>query len=119
MAVEIVDVPEARRFEARLTGEGGEDGEDGEGGEGAGEKPRVAGYAEYLRTPELIVFVHTEVDPDREGQGIGSSLARVSLDAAREAGLRVLATCPFYAGWIGRHPEYADLLYQSRSRVTD
>ncbi|RKN11900.1 GNAT family N-acetyltransferase [Streptomyces radicis] len=110
MAVEIVDVPEARRFEARLTGQDGR---------GEGEGAKVAGFAEYLRTPELIVFLHTEVDPAHEGQGIGSTLARVSLDAAREAGLRVLATCPFYAGWIGHHPEYADLLYQSRSRVAD
>lgn len=44
---------------------------------------------------------------------------RTSLDEARTAGLRVLATCPFYAGWIERHPEYADLLYQARSQVRD
>lgn len=31
----------------------------------------------------------------------------------------MLATCPFYAAWIGRHPEYADLLYQARSKVSD
>lgn len=102
MTVEIVDVPEGRRYEARV-----------------GQKPEVAGFAEYIRTAELIAFVHTEVAPEHEGQGIGSALVRTSLDEARAAGLRVLATCPFYAGWIGHHPEYADLLYQTRSKVSD
>ncbi|WP_326646886.1 MULTISPECIES: N-acetyltransferase [unclassified Streptosporangium] len=47
------------------------------------------------------------------------SLVRVSPDAAREAGLSVPAVCPFYLAWISRHPEYADLLFQNRSRVSD
>ncbi|WP_306317098.1 MULTISPECIES: GNAT family N-acetyltransferase [unclassified Streptomyces] len=110
MAVKIVDVPEKRRYEALLD-EGADDG--------SGERSAVAGHAEYIRTPELIAFVHTEVEPGHEGQGIGSSLVRTSLDEARDAGLRVLATCPFYADWINRHPEYADLLYQARSKVSD
>ncbi|MFM9441249.1 GNAT family N-acetyltransferase [Streptomyces acidiscabies] len=102
MTVEVVDAHEARRYEARIDG----------GSE-------VAGFAEYIRTAELIVFVHTEVSPAHEGQGIGSALARTSLDEARAAGLRVLATCPFYSAWIDRHPAYADLLYQNRSSVSD
>lgn len=102
MTVKVVDVPEERRYEARVGGQG-----------------EVAGFAQYIRTAELIAFVHTEVAPEYEGQGIGSALARASLDEARAAGLRVLATCPFYAGWIARHPEYADLLYQARSKVAD
>ncbi|MFI1359858.1 GNAT family N-acetyltransferase [Streptomyces sp. NPDC020898] len=100
--IKVIDVPEARRYEARLDG-----------------ASAVAGFAEYIRTAELIAFVHTEVAPEHEGKGVGSELARTSLDEARAAGLRVLATCPFYAGWIHRHPEYADLLYQARSKVKD
>lgn len=102
MTVKVIDMPKARRYEAQVNGE-----------------PGAAGFAEYIRTAELIAFVHTEVAPEHEGQGIGSALAQTSLDEARAAGLRVLATCPFYAGWIGRHPEYADLLYQARSKVID
>ncbi|WP_026004203.1 GNAT family N-acetyltransferase [Streptomyces sp. AA1529] len=102
MSVEVSDAPEARRYEARGRGESG-----------------VAGVAEYLRTPELIAFVHTEVSSEHEGRGVGAALARTALDEARAANLRVLATCPFFAGWIDRHPEYRDLLYQSRSRVSD
>ncbi|GGV42802.1 N-acetyltransferase [Actinomadura cremea] len=102
MAVEVSDVPEAKRYEARVDGE-----------------PEVAGVAEYIRTTELVAFVHTEVAPEYEGRGVGSALVRTALDEARAAGLGVLPTCPFFAGWIARHPEYRDLLYQSRSKVSD
>ncbi|CAL9618001.1 hypothetical protein SUDANB121_05799 [Nocardiopsis dassonvillei] len=99
MAVEVSDAPEAKRYEARVDG-------------GTG----VAGVAEYIRTAELVAFVHTEVSPEYEGRGVGSALARTALDGARAADLRVLATCPFFAGWIARHPEYQDLLYGSHGR---
>jgi predicted GNAT family acetyltransferase len=102
MAVEVKDVPEAKRYEARQEGES-----------------EVVGIAEYIRTAELVAFVHTEVPQKFEGKGVGAALARASLDEARAANLRVLAICPFFAGWIARHPEYQDLLYQSRSKVTD
>ncbi|MFD7408529.1 GNAT family N-acetyltransferase [Streptomyces sp. NPDC059866] len=102
MAVEVSNRPEAKRYEARVDG-----------------KLEVAGVAEYIRTAELIAFVHTEVEPEYEGKGVGSALVRTALDEARASGLRVLATCPFFAGWIARHPEYQDLLYQSRSKVSD
>lgn len=102
MVVSVIDVPEAKRYEARVDGEA-----------------KLAGIAEYIRTPELVAFVHTEVYPAYEGRGVGAALARAALDEARAAGLLVLPTCPFFAGWIARHPEYQDLVYQSRSRVSD
>ncbi|WP_151479957.1 GNAT family N-acetyltransferase [Streptomyces albicerus] len=102
MAVEVSDLPDAKRYEARVDGE-----------------LKVAGVAEYIRTTELVAFVHTEVAAEYEGRGVGSALVRTALDEARASGLRVLATCPFFAGWISRHPEYQDLLYQSRSKVSD
>lgn len=102
MTVEVKDVPEAKRYEARQDGQS-----------------ELAGIAEYIRTAELVAFVHTEVPPKYEGHGVGAALARAALDEARAANLRVLAICPFFAGWIARHPEYQDLVYQSRSRVTD
>ncbi|GGR01189.1 GNAT family N-acetyltransferase [Streptomyces pilosus] len=102
MTVDVRDAPEAKRYEARVAGES-----------------KVAGIAQYIRTTELIAFVHTEVAAEYEGAGVGSALVRTALDEARAANLRVLATCPFFAGWISRHPEYQDLLYQSRSKVSD
>jgi uncharacterized protein len=71
---------------------------------------RVAGFARYQRTADVINFFHTEVDPEFEGQGLGSALASGALDDVRAGGGRALATCPFISAYIQRHPEYADLL---------
>ncbi|MFE4970713.1 GNAT family N-acetyltransferase [Kitasatospora sp. NPDC056651] len=85
----------------------------------AWEDDKPAGFAEYLRSEQLVVYPHTVVDPGFEGRGIGSALARAALDDARARGLAVLATCPFIKGWMLRHPEYTDLAYENRSRVAD
>ncbi|MEU8137008.1 GNAT family N-acetyltransferase [Streptodolium elevatio] len=98
--IEVTDNAAENRYEARIDG-------------------KVAGVAEYIRSKGVIAFVHTEVEPQYEGQGVGAALVRSSLDEARTAGLAVLPTCPFYAGWIARHPDYQDVVYKSRSRVTD
>lgn len=94
--VTLTHAPDQSRFEAHREG-------------------ALAGFAEYQLTPDLYVFTHTEVDPSFEGQGIGGALARAALDHVREEGSRtVLAICPFIQAWIGRHPDYADLLYRAR-----
>jgi predicted GNAT family acetyltransferase len=87
MHLDVVDNPRQDRYEAR----------DGDA---------VAGFAAYQRAGHLIVFTHTEVDPSYEGKGVGS-------DDARAKGLPVLPLCPFVKGWIGKHPEYSDLVYAS------
>ncbi|MGK5529791.1 GNAT family N-acetyltransferase [Streptomyces sp. URMC 129] len=80
---------------------------------------QVAGRADYIRTDRLIAFVHTEVLPAHEGKGVGGALARAALEQAREEGLPVLPVCPFIAGWMDRHPEFADLRYRANSSVKD
>lgn len=52
----------------------------------------------------------TIVSPEHGGEGLGSRLVRFALDDVRAHGHRVVATCWFAAGWIERHPDYADLL---------
>jgi len=69
-----------------------------------------AGFAAYRLEPGRIVFTHTEIDDAFEGQGVGSALAAAALDDARARGLRVVPQCPFIAGYIDRHPAYADLV---------
>jgi predicted GNAT family acetyltransferase len=91
MDVEVTDSPERSRYEATVDGS-------------------PAGFAAYRLLGERLVLTHTEVDPDREGQGVGAALARGALDDARERGLMVQPMCPFVAGWIERHPDYADLV---------
>ena len=92
--VETSHNPAEHRYEAHLDGE-------------------LAGFAAYDLTDRVIVFTHTEVEPEFEGHGVGSALARFALDDVRATGThRVLALCPFIKGWIEKHPEYADLLHR-------
>jgi predicted GNAT family acetyltransferase len=69
-----------------------------------------AGFVTYRLSPGVISFLHAEVDPTREGRGIGSRLVHDALDDARARGLTVRPVCPFVAAYIERNPEYADLV---------
>jgi predicted GNAT family acetyltransferase/glutaredoxin len=88
---EVVDVPEASRYELRLGG-------------------RLIGLAAYHRREGRIAFTHTEVDESSEGRGFGSRLAAAALEGARREGLEVVPLCPFIAHYIERHPEYEQLV---------
>ena len=90
MSVEVRDNTDEKRFEAWVDDE-------------------LCGISEYRLRPGAIVFTHTEVLV--EGQGVGSALARRALDAVRAAGERkVVPLCPFIKEWIGKHPDYEDLV---------
>lgn len=65
---------------------------------------------EYMRDRKRIIFTHTGVPPEAEGQGIGAALARAGLDYARSEGFTVRPMCPFIASYVERHPEYQDLV---------
>jgi predicted GNAT family acetyltransferase len=69
-----------------------------------------AGIAMYRRSGNVVTFTHTVVEPAFEGHGVGSTLARTALDAARERGDRVVPRCEFIAGYIDSHAEYGDLV---------
>jgi predicted GNAT family acetyltransferase len=74
----------------------------------------LAGVAVFSLRDGIIEFQHTEVDDAFEGHGVGSALARGALDDVRREGTRtVVATCPFIAEWIERHPDYTDLLEEA------
>lgn len=64
----------------------------------------------YELADDVITFVHTEVPPELGGRGIGSLLVQGALEKVRAEGLRVVPQCPFVKAWIGKHPEYKDLL---------
>jgi predicted GNAT family acetyltransferase len=67
-------------------------------------------FSNYKRDAGTITILHTEVPKQLSGKGIGSALVRGLLDIARAQKLKVVAKCPFVAGYIDKHPEYADLL---------
>jgi len=99
--VQVRDNPDRHRYEAHVEGQ-------------------LAGFAEYQLATDLIVLTHTEVDPAHDGQGVGGALARAAMDDVRARHVKALVICPFILSWIGRHREYADLLYGAPpSRVTD
>lgn len=62
--------------------------------------------ADYHMEDSIIIFTHTNVPPQYEGEGIGSKLARTALEYAGAQGYLVRALCPFMASYIARHPEY-------------
>jgi len=64
----------------------------------------------YKLDGNVITFEHTEVPPELGGKGVGSRLVQGALDQIRAEGLKVVAQCPFVKAWIGKHPDYADLL---------
>jgi predicted GNAT family acetyltransferase len=77
---------------------------------------RVIAFVEYKSRPDRVTLIHTEVDPDFEGQGIGSRLARTVLDDAVARGLRVTLYCPFIRSYVDRHPEYDQYIDAPKSR---
>ena len=66
-------------------------------------------FSNYKRDGGTLTIMHTEVPKELSGKGIGSALVRGLLDIARAQGLKVVPLCPFVAGYIAKHPEYADL----------
>jgi uncharacterized protein len=67
--------------------------------------------AYYRMTPGVITFVHTEVPQALSGRGIGTKLIRGALEMVREQGLKVVPQCPFVWAFMGKNPEYNDLLH--------
>jgi predicted GNAT family acetyltransferase len=87
-AIEVVHAPELRRYEITVDGE-------------------AAGFTEYLDRRGERVFIHTETDRARAGQGLATRLIREALDDTRRTGMPIVARCPFVAAFVKRHPEYA------------
>ncbi|WP_026549241.1 GNAT family N-acetyltransferase [Arthrobacter sp. Br18] len=87
----IADSPEENRYVVRHAGE-------------------AIGFAAYRQAPGRVVFTHTEVDEDIEGQGVGSALVRAALDDVRAKGLGVTPECTFVAAFIREHTGYQDLV---------
>lgn len=88
--IEILHIPEAGLFEARL-----------------GEE---RAQLQYRTEPGKIVFLHTEVPPAFRHHGVAEKLSHAGLEFARERGLAVVPICPYVAAYIRKHPEYQPLV---------
>ncbi len=87
---EVRDNPDRSRFELTVDGK--------------------TAFVEYATEAELLVLLHTEVPAALGGRGVGSTLARGVLEEIRRRGQHIVPRCAFIAGFIGRHPEFADLV---------
>ena len=57
-----------------------------------------------------IDLYRTYVPEVARGRGVAGLLARRALEHARAAGLRVVPTCSYIAGFVDKHPEYSELV---------
>lgn len=87
---DVIDNPTEHRYELTVDG-------------------HLAG-AYYTLADDVITFTHTEVPKELGGRGIGSQLVKGALDDVRARNLKVVAQCPFVAGYIGKHADYSSLL---------
>ena len=95
----VTELPERERFEAR------------------DETGALAGVVTYQMTGPIIIYTHTQVTPEFEGQGAGSVLARAVMDDAKARGRTVVPMCPFLAEWLDKHPEYNAIVARNTRRV--
>jgi predicted GNAT family acetyltransferase len=65
---------------------------------------------EYEMRGDQIIFYHTEVPPELEGQGIANRMAGAALEYAREKSFKVVPACEFIHVYLRRHPEYKSLV---------
>ena len=71
---------------------------------------KAAGCIRYRRLPGAVALVHTEVEPQFEGHGLGGKLVEGALNDIRERGLKLVPICPFVSSYLDQHPEYRHLI---------
>ena len=69
-----------------------------------------AAVAYYAVEDGRVILRHTDVPFDHGGQGYGTRLARAVFELLLAEGKRVIARCPFMAGFAARNPRYAAIL---------
>ena len=58
-----------------------------------------------------LMITETLVPPALEGQGVASRLARHVIADARARGLLILPVCTFFAAYLKKHPEHAEVVH--------
>lgn len=91
-SLEVIHNPSEQRFEAWIDG--------------------YLSKLDYIQDGKNFVITHVGVYPELRGQGIAGRITQVSLEYARENGLRVIPMCSYAAAYIRRHPEYVELTRQ-------
>jgi predicted GNAT family acetyltransferase len=92
VSTEVVHAPERERYEILVDG-------------------ALAGLTEAHPLDDgTVLFSHTEIDDAYEGLGLANILVTSALDDIRSQGLRIHVTCAYVKRFLGKHPDYRDLL---------
>lgn len=79
----------------------------------------LAGFAEFDLRPGSIRFLHTEIDPAFQGQGLASRLAAFALADAVASGEAIVPLCPYIAKYLETHEiEGAEIRWPKRAATT-
>ena len=68
---------------------------------------KLAGFTQYHRTGDRVVFSHTKIDEAFSGQGLGKVLAGEALDDVVANGKVIVPQCPFIAKYVEGTDRYA------------
>lgn len=69
-----------------------------------------AGEALYVENGTVRDFNHTVIDSAYQGRGLSTRLIKAALDATRQDGFSVIASCSAVDAFIKKHPEYQSML---------
>jgi uncharacterized protein len=70
---------------------------------------KTVGHADYADRGDQRVFYHTVVDPEFGGRGLATILVEEALNAARDAGKRIVPVCSMVGTVLKKHPEFDDI----------
>ncbi len=73
------------------------------------EAGEVVGEIEYTGNDQSWTITHTGVRPEYRGGDIARTLVHRAVEAAREAGVRLEATCPYASKVLEHTSEYHDI----------
>lgn len=88
--MQIIDNKDKNRFEAVVEGH--------------------TAIVEYSLKQGVVAITHTEVPKELAGQGVGSKMTEAVLKQIKDRGLKVNPLCPFTEKYIGKHPEWNDIV---------
>lgn len=61
------------------------------------------GLIAYRADGDTVDLLHTEIDPEHQGQGLGSELVAGALEDIEARGLQVKPSCSFVAAYVRGH----------------
>lgn len=90
--IDVRDVPERDRYEARIGDE-------------------VVGFIDYRRTGDgTLALTHAEVVPRLRGRGVSTPMVRAALDDLAARDERIVPVCWFVRGVVQDEPAYHHLV---------